>query len=136
MTAYASDTLQPAVLAALNGDSALSAAVQGIYDEPPASPTPPYVSLGETREEMWDTKTEGGASVTFDIDVISDAPGQLQAKQISALVDAVMQPAGFTVTGFTLVSLRLVTAIVTRITDQAATSHRSRMTYRALLRKQ
>ena len=135
MTAFAAEALQVAVYAALDSNVALKAAVNAVYDEPDPNSKMPYVSLGPANLESFDTKTETGGAVTFDVNAWSSEPSHMQVKEIASLVDAVMVPPSWTVAGFKLVTLRLTNANFIRQHDNGDSYYRARLTYRAQLRK-
>ena len=138
MTHSASLALQAAVLAALRASAPLRAKVAGIYDEPPPGTVMPHIMLGDTREEVADTKSDAGRYINFDITVTARDLGQQKAKELMALVDETLHRADLMVDGFKLIGLRLQTSRVStpgrRLNDTLFITT-GRMTFRALLYK-
>ena len=79
-----------------------------IYDEPPQSPTFPYVRFLAIDPEAFDTDTIEGALVTVTFECHSrSASGRVQAVSIAEAIKAALhrQEAAVTVTGHNLVEL-------------------------------
>lgn len=133
MTAMAGHKLQESVYAALTADSDLAALLSGVYDEPPAAATYPYIAMGDTSVRLSDLKDRDGAQISFDITLWSNEPSQMQVKELMAAADKVLDKAGLTVTGFELVTLRLQSAGVVRQWNEDGSLYRGRLTYSALL---
>jgi len=135
MSAFAAHRLQEAVFAALSADADLGARITGLYDRPPEGAIAPYISFGDTSIDPYDTKTIGGTRIRFDISVWTSGSGQMDAKEIMALVDAVLHDSLPEVSGFDLVSLRLASARVTHDDSDAAALTEGRISYQAVLFK-
>ena len=135
MTAMASDLLQVAVYTALTADATLGARVTGIYDTAPENATAPYISFGSSSLQPRDAKNLEGAEIVFDLHIWTATEGQMEAKELMALVDAVLHEAALTLAGHTLISIRLRGSDVARQFDPSETLYRARLTYRALVYK-
>lgn len=133
MSAFAAHRLQEAVYAALLADADLSARITALYDSPPEGAVAPYIAFGDTSIESYDTKSTPGNRIRFDVVIWSQTAGQMEAKEIMALVDAVLHKSLPPVAGFQLVSIRLEGAQVTRDRSDAAALTEGRLTYRAVL---
>ncbi|UTW56188.1 DUF3168 domain-containing protein [Kordiimonas sp. SCSIO 12610] len=133
MTALSVVPLQVAVYDALMADSDLSARITGIYDEPPAGARMPYIAFGDTSITVADTKTLEGSTVDFDVSVWSGDMGQMEAKEIMALVDSILHTADLHIQGQDLVYLRLQNAGVVRQFRATGSLYRGRLSYRARL---
>lgn len=103
--------IQTAIYDALTGDSTLMAAVTGVYDGVP-QPTDggagtdfPYVTIGETQHQEWDTDTELGADATVTIHVWSRYRGRKEVKDIQAIIYGLLHRANLAITGYNLVGI-------------------------------
>jgi len=88
MSMVVSFALQEAVYGQLVADPVLAGLVGGaVFDAPPTG-TPPvlYVVLGAERVRDRSSKTTGGAAHDFVVEVVSDAAGFADAKQVAAAV--------------------------------------------------
>ncbi len=133
MSAFAAHRLQEAVYAALAADAAISSRITAIYDRPPEGAVTPYLSFGEATVEPYDTKTTRGCTVQFDIVVWEAEGGQMEAKEIMALVDAALHDNALMVADYDLISLRLVRARASRDDSEASSLTEGRLSYEALL---
>ena len=110
MTADSQEAMQAALLAALRGDSALTALLangaDGVLDHVAAGSPYPYVVIGESRAAGFDSKTEDGMEQLLTIHSWSQYQGMLEAKRIMAAVLAALDPAGLSPSGHTLVLFR------------------------------
>jgi hypothetical protein len=124
--------LQTAVVTKLKVDSGVDALVgDRIYDNVPASPTFPYLSLGSEQVEPDRAECITGFIVHFQIDAWSRTVGFPQVKQISSAIIAALNDAALTVTGHRLVDLYLENESTSRDPD-GLTSHAA-ITFRALV---
>jgi hypothetical protein len=127
----ASDALQVAVFAALNGNVGA-----GVYDAVPQGAAAPYVVIGEGTERPWDTMTDEGSEETMTLHVWSRTAGSRQVKQVMAAVDGVLHDATLTLAGAQMVSLRREFVEVLKEPDAenpALTWRHGVMRYRTLL---
>ena len=110
MTSDSLWALQAAVHTALAGDATLQGLIGNparVYDHVPQDSVFPYVVTGEARAKPFDTATTDGMAVDLAIHTWSRYRGSKETKD---LVNAVLDDAGLTVTGHTLVSLRFDSA--------------------------
>ncbi|MCJ9428691.1 DUF3168 domain-containing protein [Kordiimonas marina] len=133
MTALCADKLQVAVYAALKADPDLAAMLTGFYDEPVEEAQCPYLAMGDTSLSDHGLKDRGGASVLFEIQLWSNEPSQMEAKELIARADKVLVAAELAVTGYTLVSLSLNSAGVSRSYSASGSLYMGRLSYSALL---
>ncbi len=120
MTSDSLWALQAAVHTALVGDATLQGLIgvpARVYDHVPQDSVFPYVVIGEARAKPFDTATTDGMDVDLAIHTWSRYRGTKEAKDIMNAVIAVLDDAGLTVAGHTLVSLRLVSAETTTAKD-------------------
>lgn len=123
--------LQKAVVAALLGDAAVTAAVgDRLYDAPPREPVFPYVTIGETRVSDWSTGTEEGAEHRLSLQVWSRERGKRQCYEIMDAIEATLHDAALTLDGHALVNLRFEFAEVGRERD--GITWRAAMRFRAV----
>lgn len=79
----ASLAVQTAIYARLKNDSILSGMVKGVFDNVPNTFDEfPYVTLGDTTENEWDTDETNGFQVTIPISVWSRYKGKRQASLV------------------------------------------------------
>jgi hypothetical protein len=130
MTMRASAALQAAVFARLSTFPSLAGFA--IFDAiPPASFTGSFVLLGPESVRDQSDVTGTGSEHRFDVSVISDANGFLQAKGVAALVCEALVDQNLTLTVGSLISLQFLRASAKRI-DQGVT-RRIDMQFRARL---
>lgn len=97
--------LQTAMYAKLTGSAPLMALVSGVYDEVPEPAPYPFVSFGAITETVDDAHDRQGLEVTAVVHVWSAYPGNGEAADIFAAVDAALDRTTLTVAGFTDVSI-------------------------------
>lgn len=98
--------LQSAIVSALRASSALTSQVSGIFDEVPEGTAYPYVSIGPITETADDAHDRQGLDALVVIHVWSAYPGNAEAADIFAAVDAALDRQPLTVSGWTDVSIR------------------------------
>lgn len=98
--------LQTAVFAKLTAYAPLMALVTGVFDEVPEGAVLPYVSFGPITEVVDDAHDRQGLDTTIVIHVWSDYPGNAQAADIFAAVDAALDRVPLTVVGFADVTIK------------------------------
>jgi len=77
-----------AVVARLKATGAVTALVgQRIYNQPPHTPTFPYIEISVVAGQPWEAQQMFGWQGLFDIDCYSQAPGNVEALQISIAVN-------------------------------------------------
>ena len=114
--------LQAAVLSRLRADAALSALVAGrIYDEPPASPSYPYLAIGRAESRPWGGVDGEGAEHALTLTCVSRFGGAEEAKAVIAAARAALHGADFALTDHRLVNLRASFADVFRASDWRST---------------
>jgi len=114
--------LAAAVLACLRADSSVSALLSGrIYDEPPASPGYPYVTLGRTETRPWGGLNGEGVEHALSLTCVSRFGGAEEAKAVVAALRAALHGAALTLTDHRLVNMRATYSDVFRGSDWRAT---------------
>jgi hypothetical protein len=114
--------LQAAVLAQLRADSSVSALLAGrIYDEPPASPAYPYVTIGRTETRPWGGLNGEGVEHAVTLTCVSRFGGAEEAKAVVAAMRAALHGAELTLTDHRLVNLRATYSDVFRGSDWRST---------------
>lgn len=100
--------LQKAVLSALAGDAALTAAMGGarIHDHAPANVAFPYLTFGRSTVYDWSTDTELGNEHIFTIHVWSKEKGKAQTLRLMELAHAALHDRELALSGYHLVNLR------------------------------
>ena len=84
MSVLAGLAVQKAIYAVLSGDATLASMVFGIYDQPPDSPTPPYVVIGDAIETAADTMGDAlGVEVVERVHVWTQYHGRKQGLEIA-----------------------------------------------------
>ncbi len=115
--------LQKALVAALKADAPLTAIVAGrIWDQPPAAPAYPYVTLGEDQVLPDRGDCYEGSDVTLTLHAWSNATGFPEVKRIVAAIRAVLGPDLILEAGTHLVDLTFDEARYLRDPD-GTTSH-------------
>lgn len=125
--------LRRAIHAYLHADAALVAGLGGarIYDVPPASPTFPYVTLGEAVVTDWSSGTESGEEHRLTIHVWSRQGGHGEAHEIAHLVQQALHDASLEPEGCRLVNLRFTHAEIRR--ERGGRDYRATIRFRAAL---
>ena len=114
--------LQAAVLTRLRADASLTALLAGrIYDEPPASPLYPYVTLGRAETRPWGGVDGEGVEHAITLTCVSRFGGAEEAKAVVAALRASLHGAEFALTDHRLVNLRASFADVFRASDWRST---------------
>lgn len=104
-----SASLQEAVFNALSSNAALVALIgSAVYDAPPVSPTATYVLLGEDAAKDRSSSTHIGATLDFDVGVISDVAGFAEAKIVAAAVCDALVGADLALTRGSLIDLKFL----------------------------
>jgi hypothetical protein len=111
MTADSQWPLTAAVYTALTGDATLTALVgTRVFNHVPQETAFPYVVIGETTLVPFDSKTTEGAEVVLTIHSWSRYRGSKEILDIQKAVVDVLDKASLTVTGHSLVQLRVAFA--------------------------
>ena len=106
--------LQIAVYNALNTDSALSALIVGIYDNPQQVADPdndnafPFVTLSTGSIEPWDDDHDKGSQADIQVHTWSRARHSLQCKQIMDAIYNVLHRGTLSISGFLFVGCDMV----------------------------
>jgi hypothetical protein len=98
--------LQQAIYTALNGDSALTDKVSGVYDYVPQDTSKDYVVIGEQSGNDWDTKTNQGWEDTIMIHTWTEGRGKKDTKAIMDDIYRVLHGQTLTVAGFSFLFIR------------------------------
>lgn len=114
--------LQAAVLDHLRADTALDALLSGrVFDEPPASPGYPHVTLGRSQSRPWGGVDGEGVEHSLTLTCVSRFDGAEEAKAVVAAMRAALHGADLTLTDHRLVNLRATYADVFRASDWRST---------------
>ncbi|MCF6305007.1 MAG: DUF3168 domain-containing protein [Rhodobacteraceae bacterium] len=101
--------LQEAVFAALSGDATLAGLIgAAIYDAPPVGVDPTYILLGEDEAKDRSSGTHKGATLDFEINVISDVAGFSTAKTVAAAICDLLIDADLPLSRGSLVNLKFL----------------------------
>jgi hypothetical protein len=115
--------LQEAMFAALAGDAALSALVDGrIHDEPvhlddPAADPGPYVTLGDETVRRWNAQGLTGAIHEAQVSVHAASGGFADVKRIAAEIERVLSAAPLGLSSGRVVTTSLRGARAVRIAE-------------------
>ncbi|UYY76657.1 DUF3168 domain-containing protein [Sphingomonas sp. R1] len=127
----AQEAITGAVRAALAGQPALVAQVNGIFDAPPARTPRPYLLVDDPVLSDWSTKDQDGREVRIAVLVRDTGQARNRVRALAELVEAAIagMPAGlgegWQVASCVLVRTRLVAEDATNLT--AIVEHRVRM---------
>lgn len=95
--------LQQAVIAALQGDSEITAIANGIYDFVPETAAMPYVRAAVVSSRPWSAKTFDGREDVVRLDIWSEALSRQTMLTLMDLARVRLTTAPLTVTGATVV---------------------------------
>src|SRR5262245_28445941 len=115
----ATAALRAAIHTALVADTPLTALLGGpkVYDEPPANPGFPYVTLGEAGVRDFSTGSEDGEEHQLTLHAWSRQGGHREAHLVAGALLQALDDAPLTLSGHRLVNLRFSFADVRRETD-------------------
>jgi hypothetical protein len=125
------DAITGAVRAALAGQTAITARVNGIFDAPPARTPRPYLLVDDPVLTDWSTKDQDGREVRIAVLVRDGSQNRSRTRTLADAVEAAIagMPAalggGWRVASCVRVRTRLVAEDETRLT--AIVEHRVRM---------
>ncbi|MDA0780675.1 MAG: DUF3168 domain-containing protein [Rickettsiales bacterium] len=91
MTGYASWDMQKALYDALTGDATLTGLITGVYDHVEQETAFPYVTIGESSINAFDTKDTDGMEHILTINSWSRKRGRKEIKQIHAEIYRILQ---------------------------------------------
>ena len=102
------DVVEDALYTVLNVQSVLDKATGGIWNtQVPQNVDPPWVVFqAVSKLDDYPTFTIRGANALYMIKAVSDSPYPKEASAIDTLVDAVLQNAALSITGFSLLWCR------------------------------
>ena len=106
MSAYSGWPLQQSLFTALDGDAVLSQVITGVHSFVPERTAFPYIVLGDFLGRDYDTKTENGSEMAFDVDVYSRGRSTKETHQILGHVHRILHQADLSVSGHKLANLR------------------------------
>lgn len=113
MPTFSHAALQAALYSRLSGDAALMTLVTGVYDFVPADAAYPYVTLGEMSGEDASTATTAGMRFNFSLRVYSREAGRKKTAQIMERIHTLLHLVNISVSGQSLVMLRLESSDIT-----------------------
>lgn len=120
--------LTAALLARLRANPGVAASGVGprVHDQPPADPGYPYLVLGRSDARPFgggdgEGAPDEGMEITLTVTCVSRFPGTEEAKGVNAAVRACLHDAGFALTDWRLVNLRVVFGDVFRASDWRST---------------
>lgn len=124
MTLDPDRALQKAVIAALRGADSLSALLGSpprVYDEPPAQPAYPYLTLSRAQIRPWGGLEGEGIEHAVTLTCVSRFGGTEEAKAVIAAARAELHGASLSLDGHRLVNLRATFGDVFRAADWRST---------------
>ena len=98
--------LQTALFELLDGDAALGALVNGVFDFVPQSTAYPYVTIGDASSEDWSTASSSGADTRFTIQVFGRGGGRKQVLTIMARLHTLLDGVSLSLSGHHCVRCR------------------------------
>lgn len=127
----AAGELQKAIFAALTGDPALAALVEGrVLDRLAERTVMPALGFAGWKTRDWSTDDEAGEEHAIEIAIWSDLNGRREAQEIMAAVKAVLHDARLPLERFHLVNLRLEETALARV--EKTRRHEGMMRLRAV----
>jgi hypothetical protein len=108
------ETVQAAVVAALQVSIPLIAEITGIYDGPPPRAAFPYVAISDSLSADWSSKTAKGREVRIAATVWDDGEDVTRLHRIMALVEDGVMGVGRDLPGWRVASVVFVRSFVTR----------------------
>lgn len=133
MSADSQWPLQTAVFSRLTADTAVQALLGNparVFDHVPQASLFPYVVIGETSAQAFDTKTEAGLEQRLLVHTWSRYRGLKETKEIMAAVSGALDQAALNVGGHALVLLRFEFA--TTMVDPDGLTRHGAQRFRAL----
>lgn len=115
----AEGAMRATVVAALGGDAALMALVNGIHDGAPVQASAPYVVVAECAGADWGAKGVDGREVRLSISLHDKGDTSAAIAEMLGRVEAVMRGIESLVGGWRVVTMRFVRSRVARsVTSQ------------------
>lgn len=128
---YAPKELQIAVYNKLTGNTALMAAITGVYDFIPDRQSFPFVTIGEGDFQDRGSHDTDGWTAVITINTWSRARGRKGAYDIMALIDTAMHNGSLSITGSRALVLRRDTSTV--LVDPDAVTYHGVQRFKLLL---
>lgn len=132
MTATSYLPLQQAIYSALTGNAPLMALVTGVYDHVPQDTPYPYMVLGDPLVQDVSNMKDSQLAVSIPLTIWSREGGRKETGALSEMVHALLHEAMLTLTGQTLISLRVSRMNTDRMND--GITYRAQMDCDALVR--
>lgn len=98
--------IQAAVYSILSNDAALSAMIEGVYDDVDENQAFPYVTIGESTHNEWDTGDTLGDDATITIHTWSRGRGKKQTKEIQGAIYNALHRVETSQTGYDFVTIQ------------------------------
>jgi len=120
MSLDAERSLQGALLTYLRGEASLEPLLgtpPRVYDEPPAAPEHPYVTLSRAQARVWGGLDGEGLEHALTLTVVSRFGGTEEAKAVVAALRELLHEAALTLQDHKLVNLRATFADTFRAAD-------------------
>jgi hypothetical protein len=103
------EAITDAVMNALNVTAMTTLATGGVFNYKPASPTYPYVRVGDPSERRLDVMQRAGKECTIQVHVHSTSADDRQSAQIISKAVELLHEQPLTVSGHTLVGVQYAT---------------------------
>jgi len=110
----ATETLQVALMAALQSHPVLAEELTGIYDGPPPRAAFPYVSIGDGMASDWSTKTAEGREIRVALTVWDDGESATRLHQLVGHLEDAVAALPRDLPGWRVASCVFVRSFVTR----------------------
>lgn len=131
MTAFSQLPLQAAIYQTLTGDTTLMALVKSIFDRAPQGSEFPYITIGDSVANDWSAKTFAGTEQMTTLHIWSQEGGHKETATIMDRIYQLLHDASLTVTGNTLIMIRLISSTV--MLEMDGSTYHGTMRFRALL---
>ena len=104
----AESVLQAALLAALRGDAALAAGLNGVFEGPAVKASPPFAELGELLSVDWSTKTAAGRELRVAVTVRGAGDTGAAVAALAGMVGAAIEAVPRDLAGWRVASVALL----------------------------
>ncbi|MFC3581934.1 DUF3168 domain-containing protein [Sphingomonas hylomeconis] len=104
----AESVLQAALLAALRGDAALTAGLNGVFEGPAVKASPPFAELGELLSVDWGTKTVAGRELRVAVTVRGAGDTGAAVAALAGMVGAAIEAVPRDLAGWRVASVALL----------------------------